>query len=83
MIYKKIYKITLEADDEKQLPTEDKIRLMLDEIPADIQRHIDIEDVRACENCMCAIVEKDRIYCNFFHFNTNRQGCTWWRREKK
>lgn len=55
---------------------------MLDKIPADIQYNIDIEDVNACENCMCAIVEDDRIYCNFFHFNVSGRGCTWWRRNK-
>lgn len=82
MVYKKIYKITVEADDEKQLPTEDKIKLMLDEISTNIQYHIDIEDVNACENCMCAIVEDDRIYCNLFHFNVSGRGCTWWRRNK-
>ena len=67
MAYRKIYKITVKADDEKQLPTEDEIKLLLNEIPSDYEYHIDVEEARNCEDCMCADVENGRIYCHLNH----------------
>lgn len=83
MAYKKIYKITVKADDEKQLPTEDEIELMLNEVPADFEYHIDTEKVMECENCMRAIIDGDKIYCNLHHCYMSGAGCTWWIRDKK
>lgn len=45
MKYRKIYKITVEADDENQLPTEDEIECLLNEIPCDYEYHMDVEEV--------------------------------------
>ena len=78
MAYKKIYKITVKADDEKQLPTEDEIEHILGEVPADFVYHIDVEEVKDCENCMCAIVNDGKIYCNLHHTSVSGAGCNWW-----
>ena len=82
MTYGKIYKITVKADDEKQLPTEDEIELLLNENLSDCEWHLDIEEVRDCENCMCAIVEHDRVYCCLHHRCVSGKGCNWWGRNK-
>ena len=84
MAYRKIYKITVKADDEKQLPTEDEIKLLLNEIPSDYEYHIDVEEARNCEDCMCADVENGRIYCHLNHrFRESGVACNWWKRDKK
>lgn len=82
MAYRKIYKITVKADDEKQLPTEDEIELILNEVPADFEYHIDAEEVMDCENCMCATVEHDRVFCCFQNRYVSGKGCNWWRSKK-
>lgn len=82
MKYRKIYKITVKADDENQLPTEDEIELIINKIPADFQYHIDSEEVRDCEDCMCADVDNGRIYCFFQHSYVSGNGCNWWKRSK-
>lgn len=82
MKYKKIYKITVKADDENQLPTEDEIELIINKIPADFKYHIDSEEVRDCEDCMCADVDGDRIYCFFQHSYVSGNGCNWWKQKE-
>lgn len=83
MAYRKTYKITVKADDEKQLPTEDEIEFLLNEIPSDYEYRIDVEEVMNCEDCMCADVENDKIYCFFQHRYVSGNGCNWWKRDKK
>lgn len=81
MAYGKIYKITVKADDENQLPSIDVIEMQLNRIPLNYEYHIDTEEVMECEDCMCADVENDRIYCNFLHMDVSGRGCTWWKRK--
>jgi len=83
MAHRKIYKITVKADDEKQLPTLGEIEHLLDEIHSDYEYRIEVEEVRNCEDCMCADVEGDRIYCFFQHRYVSGNGCNWWQRNKK
>ena len=83
--YKKIYKITVKADDEKQLPTEYEIEFSLNRIPSDYKYHIDSEEVRDCENCMCAGTDiyHGRIYCHFQHrFRESGVACNWWHQKE-
>lgn len=83
MVYKKIYKLTIKTNDEKRLPTEDDIKRILGEVPADVEYSIDVEDVMDCENCMCAIIDGGKIYCNLHHTTASGAGCNWWKRDKK
>ena len=82
MAYRKIYKITVKADDEKQLAIEDEIELLLNKNLSDCEYHLDVEEARSCEDCMSAIVDYDRFYCCFHHMCVSGNGCNWWRRNK-
>lgn len=82
-----MYKLLVKANDANQLPTEDDIKRIFGEVSDDVEYHIDVEDIRDCENCMCSIIDGGKIYCNLHHTTVNTTisgtGCDWWKRDKQ